>query len=282
MTTLAENLLRSRAEAPNRMAIRLLQGDEALELDFGTLVAGAARFASALNRAGVVPGEVVVILLEHGRDLIESFFGAILHGAIPSIMPFLTEEVWQQLPHEGDSLMVAPWPSGDAGAIDSALDRQMEMLMSAVGTIRSLRAELGIPPSQRIPVRVRAEATSGELLAPLGRHFTALGRTEPLAIEPLTSARPAGSVTAVLSGLEISIPLAGLVDPAKERGRLARALRDLEAELGGLLRRLDNPDFVQRAPADVVARERARAEDLRARRQRLGEIAAALGDDRAG
>ena len=93
MSTLAENLLQSQAEAPHRLAIRLLEGETALELDFQSLVAGASRFARALAEAGVAPGEVVVILLEHGRELVESFFGAILHGAVPSIMPFMTEKL---------------------------------------------------------------------------------------------------------------------------------------------------------------------------------------------
>lgn len=93
MRTLTENLLRSWEENPDRIALRLLEGETALELDFAALLAGAARYARALENAGVQPGEVVVIILEHGRDLVESFLGAILHGAVPSIMPFLTEKL---------------------------------------------------------------------------------------------------------------------------------------------------------------------------------------------
>ena len=199
---------------------------------------------------------------------------ALLHP----IMPVLTEEVWQQLPHHGDSLMIAPWPAPDPDAVDADHDRMMDTLMSVVRALRSLRAELGLPPSQRISVHVRADGASGRLLAPVGRHIAALARTDPVSIEPLSSPRPRESVTAVLSGVEVSIPFGGLVDLAKERDRLARALRDLDAELLSLQRRLDNPDFVQRAPVDVVEREQGRAEDLRVRRQRLHEIAAALGD----
>jgi valyl-tRNA synthetase len=194
------------------------------------------------------------------------------------IMPFLTEEVWQQLPHDGESIMIAPWPSPDARAVDPDLDRRLDVLMSVVRAVRSLRAELGLPPSRRIPVHLRADEAAAEALAPSGGYIAALARTDPVSIEPLSSPRPRESVAAVLSGVEVSIPLGGLVDPAKERDRLARAMRDLDAELASLQRRLDNPDFVQRAPADVVEREQGRAEDLRARRQRLREIAAALGD----
>ncbi|HEU5298983.1 MAG TPA: class I tRNA ligase family protein, partial [bacterium] len=219
------------------------------------------------------------------REAIQHTLWATLSGAMTllhPVMPFLTDEVWQQLPHEGDSLMIAPWPAPDAGAIDTGLDKQMELLMAVVRTIRSLRAEIGIPPAQRIPVRIRTDAPSGRLLTPLGGHLSALGRTEPVTLEPLASPRPAGSVTAVLSGVEVSIPLGGLVDPARERERLGRALRELEAELGGLQHRLGNPDFVGRAPAEVVERERARAADLRARQERLREITSALGDERPG
>jgi acyl-CoA synthetase (AMP-forming)/AMP-acid ligase II len=93
MTTLAENFLRSREETPHRIALRLLEGEMVTELDYAALLAGAARYAGALGTAGIQPGEVVVIILEHGRDLVESFLGAILHGAVPSIMPFLTEKL---------------------------------------------------------------------------------------------------------------------------------------------------------------------------------------------
>jgi valyl-tRNA synthetase len=219
------------------------------------------------------------------RAAIQHTLWSVLSGAMAllhPVMPFLTEEVWQRLPHEGESLMIAPWPAADPAAIDPALDAQMAVLMAVVRTIRSLRAELGVPPARRIPVHIRADVPLAGALEALGEHIAVLARTEAVAFGPLGGPVPPGSVTAVLSGVEIAIPLGGLVDPAKERQRLARALRQLEGELEGLRRRLEDAAFLQRAPAEVVERERSRADDLLTRRQRLAAIVAALGDDPAG
>jgi valyl-tRNA synthetase len=92
----------------------------------------------------------------------------------------------------------------------------------------------------------------------------------------MRAARPSGSVTLVLSGMEISVPLAGLVDPERERERVGRALRELEAESERLRARLADEEFVRRAPAEVVERDRARAADQEGRRSRLREILDAL------
>ncbi|HET7009335.1 MAG TPA: AMP-binding protein [Anaerolineales bacterium] len=93
MSTLGENLARTAAEAPDRVAIRLLEGEAASTITYAELVRGAGAYGQALARARVRRGDVVVIILEHGRDLLESFLGAILIGAVPSIMPFLTEKL---------------------------------------------------------------------------------------------------------------------------------------------------------------------------------------------
>jgi acyl-CoA synthetase (AMP-forming)/AMP-acid ligase II len=90
---LARVLLQSARDVPDREAIILQQGDDELALSFKELVEGSARVAAALNRFGVKPGEPVILILEHGRALVECFFGAILHGSIPAIMPFLTEKL---------------------------------------------------------------------------------------------------------------------------------------------------------------------------------------------
>jgi acyl-CoA synthetase (AMP-forming)/AMP-acid ligase II len=93
MTTLAHNLIRSAGELPGRTAITLIEGEATRPLTYAELLAGAIGYARALAEAGVRPGEMVVIILEHGRPLLESFLGAILQGAVPSIMPFLTEKL---------------------------------------------------------------------------------------------------------------------------------------------------------------------------------------------
>ena len=216
------------------------------------------------------------------RAAIQHTLWSVLSGVMAllhPVMPFLTEEVWQRLPHDGDSLMRQPWPAPDAAEVDPAVERQMETVMAVVRAVRSLRAELTLSPAQRIPVHLRADEATTRLLGPASTYISALARTEALRLEPLTAARPGHSVTTVLAGMEISIPLGGVVDPGRERERLARTERALLAELTALQRRLGNPEFRARAPAEVVEREQDRAEELQARRRRLKEIVAALGDE---
>jgi len=90
---LAQVLVRSAQEVPNREAVILQQREGDLPIQFGELVQGALRYAQAFQRAGIKPDEPVILILQHGRELIESFLGALLHGSIPAIMPFLTEKL---------------------------------------------------------------------------------------------------------------------------------------------------------------------------------------------
>lgn len=93
MTSFVDVLLRSHAEVPEKVAVRLLEEGVYRSLTFGDLLLGAAKYSQALAETGVKPGEPVVIIMRHGQALLESFFGAVLHGAVPSIMPFLTEKL---------------------------------------------------------------------------------------------------------------------------------------------------------------------------------------------
>jgi acyl-CoA synthetase (AMP-forming)/AMP-acid ligase II len=93
MNTLPQILLRSLEETPDRVAVHLLSDGDGTPLSYRRLLEGAAGYASALSAAGIRPGEVVVLILQHGEALLDSFFGAMLHGAIPAIMPFLTEKL---------------------------------------------------------------------------------------------------------------------------------------------------------------------------------------------
>lgn len=188
------------------------------------------------------------------------------------IMPFLTEEVWQQLPHDGSSVMVARWPDPQPNWIDPEAEAEMELVTSAVRTARSLRAELSIPPNRRIPMHLRADSRGRTILGGALPYIAALAKVDPIHIEAPGTPRLPGSVTAVLPGLEVVIPLGGVVDTARERERLGRSLQEADAELTRLADRLRNSDFIGRAPGEVVERERQRADDLRARRQRLQEL----------
>jgi len=224
--------------------------------------------------------EMAKVDLPHRRGAVQHTLQSVLAGTMQllhPIMPFLTEEVWQQLPHDGDSIMISPWPAPGASWLDVEAEREMDTVIGAVRAVRSLRAELALPPAQRLPVQFRTSDDTAAALRAGAPYLAWLARTEEPAIGSMHAARPAGSVTIVLSGMEILVPLAGVVDRARERERVDRALHDLEAEAGRLRARLGNEEFVRRAPAEVVERDRARAADLEGRRARLREILDALG-----
>ncbi len=192
------------------------------------------------------------------------------------IMPFVTEEVWQHLPHTGPSIMVSPWPTPEEAWIDPRAEAEMGTIMAVVRALRSLRAELAIPAAQVVPMQLHAGEPERNTLERATAYIAALGKSTPITIESFAAPRPPHSVATVLPNVEMLVPLGGILDIAKERERLGRAVRALEADLERLRRKLDNREFLDRAPAEVVERERTRSRALHARRRRLQEFLEAL------
>ena len=224
--------------------------------------------------------EMAKVDLPPRRAAVQHTLWSVLAGTMQllhPIMPFLTEEVWQKLPHDGESIVISPWPAPEASWPDGEAERKMEIVMGTVRAVRSLRAELGLPPALRLPVQFRATEERAAALRDGAAYVASLAKTEEPVVGALNAARPLGSVTILFQGVEISVPLAGLVDPAREHDRIGAALLDLEADSGRLQARLGSEEFVRRAPAEVVERDRARASELEERRARLREILDALG-----
>ena len=192
------------------------------------------------------------------------------------IMPFLTEEVWQRLPHDGSSIMIQRWPEVVPAWVDPQAESEMDTLMAVVRTVRSLRSEVSIAPAQMVPVYLRAAGQMKAALEPAAPYISALARADRVQFEPDGTPRPPGSITAMLPGLELVLPLGGLIDSKREQERVKRTLREADAEMQRLRNRLDNRQFLERAPAEVVERERERTAELEARRKRLSEILEAL------
>jgi valyl-tRNA synthetase len=195
------------------------------------------------------------------------------------IMPFLTEELWQKFPHSADYLATSPWPSVVPARLDAGAGRDMAILQELVVKIRNVRAEAGIDPSRRIEVLVHAqEAPSGRLVGDQAQLLATLVRAERVAVvasfpEDLVSAR------GVLSGFEIAVPLAGLLDFEAERVRLTKELGKIDAELDARNRKLANESFLERAPAEVVDKERSIQKEYLEKKRRLEATLASLSDD---
>jgi valyl-tRNA synthetase len=191
------------------------------------------------------------------------------------LMPFVTEEIWQHLPHEGEALMIAPWPEPDP--LDEAAEAEMGPIMEMVRAIRNARAEYEVEPSRAIAATVVA-GEKRDLVTAHADILTRLARIDParLSIARVLAEKPAKALALVVSGYEIFLPLAGLVDVDRERTRLGTELANLQREIARGDKLLANPGFVSKAPAEVVEKERAKVQDYRQRQIKLEERLRAL------
>jgi valyl-tRNA synthetase len=187
-------------------------------------------------------------------------------------MPFITEEIWQQLPKPvgtPGSIMITMYPVADQALIDEAAERTVGTLQEVVTAIRNLRAEYNVPPSAQVDVTVRAGGD--ELEATLEAEavlLRTLGRIGKLTITGPGEA-PAGSVVSVVGDAEVCLHVAGTIDVAAETARIDRDLKKTEKERAQVEGRLGNANFVSRAPAEVVEEVRARLAELIDKSHRL-------------
>jgi valyl-tRNA synthetase len=193
------------------------------------------------------------------------------------IMPFVTEEIWQQLPgKDGRSLMLQPYPRSDPAWIDESAEKEMEFLMGVVRGVRNLRAEMNCPPGKEVKVIFHGPQRDLGLLRAHEAYLRSLARIG--AVEYLTSGeRPKGAATAVIGGTEVYLPLGDLIKPAEERGRLTKEACKVEEELARIRKKLANTDFLGKAKPEVIEKERAKSaeyqEKLRTLQRSLERLA---------
>ena len=193
-------------------------------------------------------------------------------------MPFLTEEIWQKLPHEGRSIMRAPWPEVDEKNIDAEAEAAMTAIMEVIKVTRNLRAELGTPPGKKsaLILRVRDAALADTFAAHVD-YFHALASASEVTFLAADAPDPENVVTGALAGAAVYLPLAGLIDVEKETARLTKERDNLEKEIGRLTGKLSNAGFTSKAPAAVVAAEREKLagyeEKVALIRTRLADLA---------
>ncbi|MGE0105018.1 MAG: valine--tRNA ligase [Blastocatellales bacterium] len=178
------------------------------------------------------------------------------------IMPFITEELWQRLPHKGESICAAEFVEHNSAQLDGRAEREMGLVIELITRLRNIRSTFNIPPSVLLKARVAtAENNVRDVVERMDPHIRRLARLESLeVVEDLGPAR--GSARAVISGATIDVPLEGLIDFEKEKARLEKEMTKLAGEREKLEKQLGNQDFVKRAAADVVAAARQRAAEL--------------------
>ena len=195
-------------------------------------------------------------------------------------MPFITEEIWQALPHSGDYLMLQQWPQHRAELDFPEEQKAMELIMDAIRGVRARRAEMNVPPSKKAQLTV---STLERAVFEQGIPFLKrLAYASDVTVEGVADAgnddamTAQGMVTVTTHAARLFMPLAELVDLEKEKARIEKELKKNRAELDKLEAKLGNPGFVNKAPAHVVEAEQDRAEKLRALLAKLEESAASM------
>jgi len=180
-------------------------------------------------------------------------------------MPFVTEELWHALPlrSPGESVMVAAYPEPDGRWLDVDV-AAMDAVIEAVRAVRSVRADLNVTPGTAVELIVFGDGEER-----IGAHEAYLRRLAGVGTVDYRrdGERPKGAATVIVAGLELVIPLAGLVDdPAAESARQRKQLEKVEKEMRGITAKLTNAQFLERAPAEVVEKEREKERELGERR----------------
>jgi len=229
-----------------------------IELSKGALY-GSDRGAQQRTRA------VLVFTLDQILRLLHPF------------MPFITEEIWQKLPliRPTDSIMVAPYPQPDARLVDAQAEEEMAPLITAIEGVRTIRGESNLPPAAKLPAEIQSGSASTRETLERWRHYlmplaglssVAIGPPGPKPAQAAAFVAPEGAPE-----MEVFVPLAGVIDLGEERARLAKEIARADADLAAVARRLENPNFASKAPAEVVEKERQRAAELEVRRAKLQE-----------
>jgi valyl-tRNA synthetase len=191
------------------------------------------------------------------------------------VVPFVTESLWQKLPGRqtasGAFLIRAAWPTrAEIASAESA--QQFELVREAVLAVRQIRGDNNVPPGKSIEVLVRPSTTDGNSRALFDGDASTIGRLARADVRTVSAAPTGAAAHAVLTGgTEIIVPLAGLIDVDKECSRLRGEVAELEKQIASRDARLSNAKYLERAPAQVVANDRAILDEMKSKRDQLVE-----------
>ena len=189
------------------------------------------------------------------------------------VMPFLTEDLWQRIPHQGETIALAPYPAPDPGLIDEGAEREIESVMEVVARVRNIRAELNIDPGRRLPLRYHGkDGDARQVVARNAATIATLARLDSVAEAADLSALGAAA-RAVAPGLDLAVPLAGVLDLEAEKRRLLRAIDKLAKESETHSRKLSNSEFLGKARPEVVEKSRRIHQELQ---EKIGRLTATV------
>ena len=184
-------------------------------------------------------------------------------------MPFITEEIWQKLPQDENSIMVSGFPEYLKAETNEAIEKEMELIMEVITGIRNIRGEMNLNPGLKLNVLVKTQSSeTQQTLKYHGEYVRELARVERLEAGSNIE-KPKVSASSVLGEMDLIIPLEGMMDFQEERNRVEKELKKIEKDLIFLDKKLSNPNFVKKAPVDIIEKDEQRKKSLSLKQVKL-------------
>lgn len=202
------------------------------------------------------------------RHTVQSVLFEVIEGTMRLLhpfMPFLTEEIWHNLPVQGESIMIQTWPKV-SGYRAEDVERQMTLVMDVIKAVRNIRAEMNVQPGKKAEIILVSPAADNQRVLKRGQgDIMHLAGGSKIDIVAALAEKPAQAASAVLEGVEVYLPLRGLLDLEKEVARVEKEIAQAQQELKRFEGKLNNPGFLAKAPEQVVAKEREKLEGTKSR-----------------
>jgi valyl-tRNA synthetase len=219
---------------------------------------------------------------DEGDETVTRVLGYTLRGTLTVLhpfIPFITEEIWDKLSENPEPIMLRDFPSPADELLNEKAEEKLAALQEMIKAIRNVRGEMNIPTGQDIKVLIDTEDEElGRLAQENLTYFSELARVEELTVGSDLE-RPDNSARRILENAEVLVPLSGLIDIDKERERIKGELSEVEDDLNATLRKLNNEDFLKKAPEEVVSKEKKKKDEFLQRKERLETNLAALEDN---
>jgi valyl-tRNA synthetase len=176
--------------------------------------------------------------------------------------PFVTEEIWSKIKNERDSdLIISRWPKVNKKWINQSAEQEMEILKNVISSVRTIRSQMNVPPNILCNMVVKCEAKQKSILNSYSLIIESLAKIDNIEMT-VDAKKPPQSATAIVDNMEIFIPLQGIIDLDIEKDRLQKRINELELHLINVNKKLKNKDFLNRAPKDVISREKEKKENM--------------------
>jgi valyl-tRNA synthetase len=184
-------------------------------------------------------------------------------------MPFISEEIWQRLHHEGDSIMLRTWPHMQEQFVDKKLEKEAQIIFEVTSEIRNLRSSIEIKPEQKIKASIYPHTKMRrQLIQDNGDLIISLARLEALNILD-SNKRPPATISAIVEDIDVYLHFTGLLDISKEQHKISQKISSLKQIIRAKEVRAKNPEFIRNAPEEIVKKEKESIDKLKGELLRL-------------